>query len=383
MEQLAKKLSRVVLALFALTAIGACGQEDSVEQDAALDPLAGIPHRAMFDAVLADLRETGKLDEGNWQNDFGDGSFYGPAFDYAYGKATGDSFHVDRALATADYVIREIEQSENDISYLIDHLDDTSMGVMGLIEIARMGADAKYQAAAASMLEKGNGIAKAFQYYVDGEIDNYATNTYGPTAITALLALMNFQYVLNLEDEKNDEYVQVGLDILEVIDERAWDPALKGYRYAEHDEKLYLYPNVVMMLTLNRAYELTGRQEFLDRAASLFDAIQPLRDLEQDAYFTRYSAEIMGAEGEDYHSLSPHNYLAFALTITYQNTKDKKFLDEAMAVIDFVETYLLVEGRALHHWMNGRVAIPSDYEYYCPACNLQLLYLLWYLRDVS
>ncbi len=379
MDQLVRRLGVALLALVTLSVVTACGQDD--DQD--VDPMAGVPHRAMFDAVLDNLRQTGKLDNGNWENDFGDGSFYGPAFDYAYGKATGDSFYMDRALTTADYVVREIENSSGNIGYLIDHLDDTSMGVMGLIEISRMGADPKYQTAAAQMLEQGNGIAKAFSYYVDGEIDNYATNTYGPTAITALLALMNFQYVLNLEDEKNAEYLQIGLDIIDVIDERAWDPKLKGYRYAEQNEKLYLYPNVIMMLTLNRAYELTGKREYLDKAASLFDAIQPLRDLEQNAYFTPYSAEIMGADADDYHSLSPHNYLAFALTITYQNTQDKKFLNEAMGVIAFIEEYLLVEGRALHHWMNGRVALPDDYEYYCPACNLQLLYLLWYLKDVQ
>lgn len=381
MKQVALKLGA---ALVAVSLLSGCGDADNPpEQTEPASPLAGISHRAMFDAVLADLRENGKLEDGNWQSDFGDGSFYGPAFDYAYGRAMGDAFHVNRGLATADYAVREIARSEGDIGYLIEHLDDTSMGVMGLIEISRMGAGANYQTAAAKMLEQGNNIARAFQYYVDGKIDNYATNTYGPTAITALLALMNFQYVLNLEDEKNADYLQIGLDTIEVIDKRAWDPKLKGYRYAENDEALYLYPNVVMMLTLNRAYELTGKQEYLDKAASLFDAIQPLRDLEQNAYFTPYSAEIMGAEGVDYHSLSPHNYLAFALTITYQNTRDRKFFDEAMGVLDFIEKYLLVDGRALHHWMNGRVAVSTDYEYYCPACNLQLLYLLWYLRDVE
>jgi len=32
----------------------------------------------------------------------------------------------------------------------------------------------------------------------------------------------------------------------------------------------------------------------------------------------------------------------------------------------------------LHHWMDGRIALPSDPEFFCDGCNHQLLYLLWY-----
>jgi len=35
----------------------------------------------------------------------------------------------------------------------------------------------------------------------------------------------------------------------------------------------------------------------------------------------------------------------------------------------------------LHHWMDGRVARPSDPEFFCSGCNLQLLYLLWYRQE--
>mgnify|MGYP006897292372 CR=1 FL=1 len=33
------------------------------------------------------------------------------------------------------------------------------------------------------------------------------------------------------------------------------------------------------------------------------------------------------------------------------------------------------EGKILHHWMNGRAAIPEDPEYFCSGCNLQTLYI--------
>jgi len=30
--------------------------------------------------------------------------------------------------------------------------------------------------------------------------------------------------------------------------------------------------------------------------------------------------------------------------------------------------------------MDGRIALPEDREYFCSGCNLQFLYVLWYLQ---
>jgi len=35
----------------------------------------------------------------------------------------------------------------------------------------------------------------------------------------------------------------------------------------------------------------------------------------------------------------------------------------------------------LHHWMDGRLALPSDPEFFCSGCNLQLLYVMWYRQS--
>ena len=36
--------------------------------------------------------------------------------------------------------------------------------------------------------------------------------------------------------------------------------------------------------------------------------------------------------------------------------------------------------KILDHWIDGRWALESDPDYFCSGCNLQVLYILWYLK---
>lgn len=38
------------------------------------------------------------------------------------------------------------------------------------------------------------------------------------------------------------------------------------------------------------------------------------------------------------------------------------------------------QGKALHHFIDGRIALRTDPEYFCAGCNLQRLYILFYAR---
>ena len=130
-------------------------------------------------------------------------------------------------------------------------------------------------------------------------------------------------------------------------------------------EKLHLYPNVIMMILYGRLYKLTRDNTYLLRSESLFEAIQPLKDHERGGYHSPYSMEVMGAKTDDYKTL-------------YENTGERKYLDEAEEVLDFIAGHLYTDGAALHHWMDGEVAKPEHLEYYCSGCNLQLLFVLSY-----
>ena len=62
--------------------------------------------------------------------------------------------------------------------------------------------------------------------------------------------------------------------------------------------------------------------------------------------------------------------------LTYENTKDVKYLEDMDRILGWIEQSLLVDGLVLHHWVNGRAANDEDPWLLCAGCNLQLLYIL-------
>ena len=93
----------------------------------------------------------------------------------------------------------------------------------------------------------------------------------------------------------------------------------------------------------------------------------------------------MGAKTDDYSTLSSQNYLTLALTLLYQNTHRQSYFDEALFVLEFVRSHLYdpASGHILHHFIDGRIALPSDPEYFCTGCNLQFLYAVFLLQQAT
>jgi hypothetical protein len=123
----------------------------------------------------------------------------------------------------------------------------------------------------------------------------------------------------------------------------------------------------------------------------------------------------MGAQTDDYTTLSSQNYTMLALVLLYQITGEKKYLDEIDPIVEFLRDVLSGEACSsdltfyecdpacegeltclkgscfedachcgvLHHWIDGRLALPTDHEYFCSGCNHQLLYILWYRQHRS
>lgn len=324
--------------------------------------------------------------DGAWDQHYGDAPYYGTAFYANTPSLRGDDGasllpeHRTLARAAADHNLRTLSRAQSDRAYFIENLEEVMMSALGLIEYSAATSDRRGLAQLDATLDVMNGFAVALGYYIDIDAGMFAIKTYGPTAISAGVALLNLQYATYIGGETAPDRIDMARNILSAIDRKAWDGT--RYRISPRDDLLELYPNTMMMLVLCRFYERTHEVDSLRRAEQVYAAIQPLRS-PRGGYHSPYSAAAMGAKTEDYSTLSSQNYLTLALTLLFQNTGQVRYFDEALFVLDFVRTHLFdaKSGHLLHHFIDGRIALPSDPEYFCTGCNLQFLYAVHLLMQ--
>ncbi len=333
----------------------------------------------MFDDVERYVWDHG-YEAGDWEPDWDDAPFYGPAF---YARA---GWGWDRA----DYRARASEAVEASLARARAGLDDPSgqlvedvsgivYGTMGVIEAMDASGDMEPLETVDEVIDVVDGMLALLGDYAQG-FDNYGIRTYGPTSITAVFMMVHLQYALYLDTPRRAERIARAEELAARVEELAWNGAFYQFEPSNEDE-LFLYPNVAMMIVHGRLAELTGDGAHLARAEALFDAIEPLRCPDRPGYRSPYSAEAMGAMTDDYSTLSSQAYTMFGLGVLAEQTGDPRYRERIDEVLSFVEGYLWVpgDGRIYHHWMDGRLAVPEDPEYYCIGCNLQVLYLLWWL----
>ncbi|MCC6214385.1 MAG: hypothetical protein IT376_05925 [Polyangiaceae bacterium] len=366
-------------------------------------------HQALFDRV-ASSADGFTVVEGDWLEDYGDAPFYGLAASsrlVAGGRAEPWGGRAAAARARARTLIDSADFVNGDVNEL-------AMSALGLIEHAAATGDLGDVEALEVFLKKLQTLAAALGHYLASvPVESWAFRTYGPTSITALVGLVALQHAHLVGGEHREEHVEFAKALEAATVREAWTGA--HFAFAPGEPRLDLYPNVAMTLLESRLYQLTGDPAYRDRASQLHAAIQPLRLAESPAhYYTEYSAVEMGAKTRDYSTLSAHNYLMFSLLLLFESTGEPRFLEEADSVLDWVDRDLsgewclshvhdepcapactsapvcvagaCAEERCgpgvLHHRIDGRVALPSDPEFFCSGCNLQLLYVLWYRQQL-
>jgi hypothetical protein len=167
------------------------------------------PHQDMFEAVLSHLMEGYKTTDGNWVEDFGDGSFYGQAFLIPWGVEKRRAEYLELGFLTAGFVNDQINLWKNEPLYYLDAGDEILMGNLGFYATYE-----DYDAACELLVEKGAGctlrkdrlrenidwsVARwnetiaSFDNYIP-DMDIYAIYTYGNTVVTALFAVLNEEY---------------------------------------------------------------------------------------------------------------------------------------------------------------------------------------------
>ena len=253
------------------------------------------------------------------------------------------------------------------------------MTTQGLIEYNGMVADDEAAQSLEGLIGKLDAMLQLSGDYIEVSVGEFASNLYGPTSITAGFAIIHLQYAKYIDAESSS--LPRAIEIVEKIDEIAFHA--DHYRFGRDVEKQYLYPNATMLITLNRLYMLTADSQYLDRAEVVFEGIQPLYDETMQLYFSPYSQDSQGALTDEYSTLSSQNYLILGLMLMYENTGKAEYLSELLKLLRQIKDRLYdeEEGKVVHHWIDGRPASHDDETFFCSGCNLQLLYILWYLKN--
>lgn len=384
-----KRLVATAAVALALSLAVAC---DDGPEDADV-PVAVAPpsrHAALRDALTDDAKAFA-FEGGDWLEDLGDAPFFGVAWLAHRGEEP-------ERLAAAVARARTLLSGE-----LLDgDLQDKVMAALGLIEHVAVSGDRTELPVLDDFVDRLDSLTRTLGDYLEAGADrSWAIRTYGPTAVTALVALVEAQYALLVGGDRAAERLERAKAIDAKIAARAFGDlgTVRGYAIAPGRLELELYPNVAMAMLKARLFRLTKDEAYRLEARALYAAIQPLKVSDAPArYRSPYAIELVHAKTPDVSTLSSQNYLALSLLLTFEITGDRRFVDEADRVLDAIAAMRgpwcesqVIEGSTpdrcttglLHHVVDGRLAQPGDGTLFCSGCNLQTLYVLGYRRALA
>lgn len=394
------KPAKLLLAATLVLALTACS--DETPEETSPIPAPPFRHQTFYEQLGGAAESFGQL-EGDWIEDYGDATFYGLAY-YTYTSAdpAGDA-RVQAARKRARSLLDNADFFEDDIN-------EMAMAAFGLIAYIDATGDKADLPLLDIFIDRIDALLSAIGWYLQpGAVDSWALSTYGSTAVSALIGLINAEYATEVGGPRAAERRDWAVEMASRIDEAAFDGSM--YAIGPDREGLYLYPHVSMIMLNGRLFQLTGKEAYRQRANLSYEAIQPLKLSDAPArYQSPYSAEYMGAKTDDYTTLSSHNYLMLALSLLFRINSEPAYAEELDSVLDGLEDELLgswclshvhlkactptcsaddvcvtdscvsdsCSAGVLHHWIDGDIAQPADAEYFCSGCNLQLLYVMYY-----
>ena len=353
----------------------ACHTTETEPEPVTTDGMADFYEQLQEDALLFGY------ENGQWTEDFGDAAAFGPTFYAHAGQQLSRVDYLTRAEEAATYNRSVLVQASDDMAWLSGHLEEVFMATQGAITWSGILNEPEPIAEIDALIDTMDPIVQATGDYMNLSLGDFASDLYGPTALTGGVAVIYLQHAHYLHADRSQEWLARAIEITAAIDGEALHN--DHYRFSPDTEKLYLYPNAIMLLVLNRLYQQTEDVAYLAQAEAVFQGIQPLWDSRMELYHSPYSTESQGAQTDEYSTLSSQNYLLLGLMEMYRNTGDEIYRNEVVRLLQSIRTRLYSESDRLlvHHWVDGRPAGHDDPDFFCSGCNLQTLFILWYLEN--
>ena len=190
----------VLAGAFVLAMTGAVACESTADDQVPVRPAPPSRHAALREALTTDARGL-SFENGDWLEDLGDAPFFGLAW-LSRRAADGplppeDAARLDASLARARVLLAS--------DLLSGDLQEKVMAALGVIEhvaAAHERGDSPDVVAVDAFLDRLDHLVGGLGDYLAGVEDaSWAVRTYGPTAVTALIALVHAQYALLIEND--------------------------------------------------------------------------------------------------------------------------------------------------------------------------------------
>jgi|GEM_PF-3440464 hypothetical protein len=319
----------------------------------------------MFNPIYNNLLKNFYLKDSHWPGDWGDANGYGPALIYSMAlNGQADPNAISIANSNLNTIMEWINNftTTDLISMNIDNLQNIFLGIIGLYYGYMYSRSPQYTSSIKRYLDivdnfVGKDITGIFSLSIPG---------YDPSITLAMIADYNILYGLNVSPvtPSSSGYANYGLDVINQMNQLAYDPIKGYYKPNLSSDTFWLFPNALMIMAQLSAYRYTNDPDYLKRAESLYNVIKSLT----------FSAATGGYKAPDEENpdvdylLSVQNYMITVDLILYHYTGDQSYLDNARVVLDFIKNNLYLDGCAYHHLEGGGMT-----HFFCTGCNLQLL----------
>src|SRR5262249_13806572 len=144
-------------------------------------------------------------------------------------------------------------------------LEDALMAALGLVEYVAASGDRSAVAALDDFIDRLDAKMRSLGDYVDVGVDaSRSLRLYGPTSVTALVALLDAQYALDVGGPRADARTARAIAIDDAIERRAFmdlvastgGGAVRGFAFAPGEPMLVDLPNALMLALEARLFRL-------------------------------------------------------------------------------------------------------------------------------
>ncbi len=292
------------LAALALLVFAACSDGTNTV------PVRAAPasRHAELESALALEAHAYAFDAGDWLEDAGEAPFFGLGFLARRAQAgaadTDERARRDAAVVRAETLLAGDANAES------------VMAALGIVEYVSASGDRRPVPVLDAFLDRVDAQLAAVGNYLPDTTPG--ADVYGPTVLTAAIALLEAQAALYLNETQRVARVRaidsaiVAAALGDLVDVTT-GTSVRAYAFGPDRAEIHALPNAAMLILKSRLFRLTKDEAYRLESRAVYSALEDARDAT---------------------ALASAGYKALALLLMFEITGEQPFVDKADDVVD-------------------------------------------------